>query len=152
MVSQLHAPHRSASRPLLCRWRCGELILPRRGVRQAAIGAAAKCRGASMRYVLSILAVSLLAACGAHVPQPLLTETAQPVCSDAGPASGLYRGMSPQDVAARLGEPARKAPFRYGDLPAETWYYSADSLNDYAELANGTLLSWRFQHCGVEHG
>jgi outer membrane protein assembly factor BamE (lipoprotein component of BamABCDE complex) len=102
-----------------------------------------------MRPFLAVLAMALLAGCGdPHFPQPVLTHTAQPVCADSGPkAASLYRGMPPQDVVAVLGEPARKEPFRYGELPAETWYYSADPLNDYVELTNGKLASWRLQRC-----
>jgi outer membrane protein assembly factor BamE (lipoprotein component of BamABCDE complex) len=101
-----------------------------------------------MRQFVPVVAVLLLAGCTPHVPQPLLTHTAQPVCADTGPkAASLYRGMSPQDVRQVLGEPLRTEAFRYGDLPAETWYYSTDPMNDYVELANGKLSSWRLQRC-----
>src|SRR5690348_51296 len=101
-----------------------------------------------MRRFVPIVAALLLTGCAQDFPQPILTHTAQPVCADTGPkAAALYRGMSPQDVRGVLGEPQRTEAFRYGDLPAETWYYSADPLNDYVELANGKLSSWRLQHC-----
>jgi outer membrane protein assembly factor BamE (lipoprotein component of BamABCDE complex) len=102
-----------------------------------------------MRHVRSVLAAAALAGCAPHIPQPILAHTAEPVCRDGGPAARLQRGLSPQEVTARIGEPMRKEPFRYGDLPAETWYYSDAPLNDYVELANGKLASWRFQRCGV---
>jgi outer membrane protein assembly factor BamE (lipoprotein component of BamABCDE complex) len=106
-----------------------------------------------MGRVFSILAVATAAVSMAgcsdpHVPSPVFTHFASAVCQDSGPAAArLYQGMSPEAVSAVLGEPARKEAFRYGDLPAETWYYSTDPLNDYVELANGKLMSWRLQRC-----
>ena len=105
-----------------------------------------------MRQFVPVIAAILLAGCAPQAPQPILTHTARPVCAETGPkAAALYRGMSPQDVRRVLGEPQRTEPFRYGELPAETWYYSADPLNDYVELANGKLSSWRLQRC-TENG